>query len=220
MQTAEGLRRPESGLCFGSRFLGGDGIRLLEILPGTSFERVRNRKNFWLAWLVDICSEHVDNRQAVFVENADGSLDASFFDMGHMFGGPNADQAKHFRTSRYLDPRIYPEVTSEEPLDFRSAVSALDTDKLWHKVQAIPADWSRTSALDCFVRCLQTLSDQRLVQNVLETILDAHRRGAERESGDHRWEHNVPGSVLRAGVQGAELEWFRTGTLVHYPACA
>jgi hypothetical protein len=120
MQTPAGRLRPDSGLCFGSRFLGGDGIRLLEILPGTSFERVRDRKNFWLAWLIDICAEHVDNRQAVFVEDSDGSLDPSFFDMGHLFGGPKADQAKHFRASRYLDPRIYPEVTSEVLLGFQA----------------------------------------------------------------------------------------------------
>jgi hypothetical protein len=35
MQTPKGRLRPDSGLCFGSRFLGGDGIRLLEVLPRT-----------------------------------------------------------------------------------------------------------------------------------------------------------------------------------------
>src|ERR1039457_415092 len=35
MQTPEGRLRPASGLCFGSRFLGAEGTRLLEILPGS-----------------------------------------------------------------------------------------------------------------------------------------------------------------------------------------
>ena len=42
MQTPEGRLRPASGLCFGSRFLAENGQRLLEILPRSSFERVRN----------------------------------------------------------------------------------------------------------------------------------------------------------------------------------
>jgi hypothetical protein len=43
MQAQHGRLRPNSGLCFGSRFLGGNGIRVLEILSETSFKRVRNR---------------------------------------------------------------------------------------------------------------------------------------------------------------------------------
>lgn len=48
-QDMDGLGRPKAGLCFGSRFLGGDGIRLLEIIPGSSFSRVRNQDSFCLA---------------------------------------------------------------------------------------------------------------------------------------------------------------------------
>ena len=69
MQTPEGRLRPDPGLCFGSRFLGDSGMRLLEILPSTSFKRVRNLKNFWLAWMIDICAHHADNRQALFHED-------------------------------------------------------------------------------------------------------------------------------------------------------
>lgn len=208
MQTPVGRLRPASGLCFGSRFMGGDGVRLLEILPGTGFERVRNRASFWLAWLIDICAEHVDNRQAVFVENAEGSLDAFFVDQGHLFGGPKADQVKQFRVSSYLDPRIYPEVSSEKLLDFQRVVGALDTDKLCQTVEALPAGWGRISALDRFARCLQRLSDARLVQNVLETALDTHR---ERTKGK---------SVLRSGIQGARRERIRATEHFPYFACA
>src|SRR5208337_4281241 len=66
MQTPEGRLRPTAGLCFGSRFMVGDGKRLIEFLPRSSFRRVRNRTSFWLAWLIDVCAEHTDNRQAIF----------------------------------------------------------------------------------------------------------------------------------------------------------
>jgi putative nucleotidyltransferase with HDIG domain len=64
MQTPDGRLRPDSGICFGSRFLGGEGIRLLEILPGTSLKQVHNHEDFWLAWLIDSLAEHRDTDTA------------------------------------------------------------------------------------------------------------------------------------------------------------
>ena len=63
MQTPEGQLRPEPGMCFGSRYLGEDSTRLFEVLPGNSFRRVRNLQDFWLAWMIDICAGHTDNRR-------------------------------------------------------------------------------------------------------------------------------------------------------------
>src|ERR1700744_2040821 len=48
--------RPESGLCIGSRYLGNPEEPCPNgNLPTLSFDRVRNRSSFWLAWLIDIC---------------------------------------------------------------------------------------------------------------------------------------------------------------------
>ncbi len=203
MQTPEGRLRPASGLCFGSRFLGGDGIRLLEILPGTSFQRVRNRASFWLAWLIDICAGHVDNRQALFVEDAQGWLNAFFVDNGHLFGGPKADLHQGFFASRYLDPRIYPDVCSEQLLDFQRVVRALDAEKLWQRVQALPDDWKTASALDGFTQCLNRLSTACLLQNVLDTMVDAQQRANGFERREYQFGPKPPTSVLRSGVQAA-----------------
>src|ERR1700679_3063217 len=49
-QTPEGRLRPASGLCFGSLFLGQDDKRLLEILPASMFDLIRNQTSFGLAW--------------------------------------------------------------------------------------------------------------------------------------------------------------------------
>jgi hypothetical protein len=72
------------GLMLRLAFLGRGG--LFEILPGSSIKLVGNQVSFWMAWLIEICGEHVDNRQAIFEEDADGSLDAYFVDHGHLFG--------------------------------------------------------------------------------------------------------------------------------------
>jgi hypothetical protein len=216
LQTPEGRLRPEAGLCFGSLYLGGDGQRLIEFLPRASFVRVRNRASFWLAWLVDICAGHTDNRQAIFVESAGGWLDACFVDHGHFFGGPNADQSKNFRASAYLDSRIYQKLTAQDALGLLDVIQSLDSDRLWQQANAIPDSWRHTSALYGFRSALERLSRPLLLQNVLNTIIDAHERTTEiqsRELGNGR-QPQLP--VLCPAVHGAGFERYRPGDF----ACA
>jgi hypothetical protein len=199
--------------------LGGDGIRLLEILPGTSYKRVRNHENFWLAWLIDICAEHVDNRQAIFLDDGTGWLDAFFVDMGHLFGGPNGVHRKHFRASRYLDPRIYQSVTSAKIEELLKVVQYLDVDGLWRQVHALPDDWKTELALNSFAQCLNRLSNDNLLQNIVETIVDAQQRENGSEYSERRRGYSsVP--VLRPGIQATELEQICVANRYDHPACA
>ena len=195
--------RPASGLCFGSRFVEGNGRRLFEVLPGSMFKRVRNLVSFWQAWLIDVCAEHVDNRQAVFVEDADGRLDAYFIDHGHLFSGAGAGSNRHFRASCYLDRRIYGQTPSEALLNFQNVLQAVDADRLRQRIEAIPAEWRQASALEGFERCLQRLATPSLVQHLLETIVDDLERRTETQSGVVGSERNPPSAVLRPGLQGA-----------------
>jgi hypothetical protein len=203
MQTELGSLRPASGLCFGSRLMGQDGGRILEILPSSAFRRVRNQSDFLLAWLIDICADHIDNRQAVFVEEAEGWLEAYFIDHGHLFGGPAGDLNRNFRASRYLDPRIYPAVSFEALPKFKNLVQALDVDKLRQRTKAIPNEWSDASAWERFDRCLQRLKMDSLVQNVFETIADDLERRKETESGNLGSERKPSSAILRLGPQVA-----------------
>jgi hypothetical protein len=214
MQTPEGRLRPVSGLCFGSRYLGESGKRIFEILPSSSFSQIRNKTGFWLAWLIDICAEHGDNRQAIFVEDADGWLDSYFVDYGHLFGGPNADQKKHFHASRYLDPRIYVEVTLQTLHEIKNVIQTLNADSLRQEIEAIPTEWKHMSALDGFERCIQRLSEPSLVQNILDTMVDAIERRSESENPGNERKH--PSEVLRFGVWGAGAGQ----SLVYHSACA
>ncbi|MFZ1086649.1 MAG: hypothetical protein WAN35_16930 [Terracidiphilus sp.] len=206
IQTPEGRLRPNSGLCFGSRFLGGNGIHLLEILPGASFKRVRSHKNFWLAWLVDICAEHSDNRQAIFLEDGTGWLNAFFVDHGHLFGGPKGELRLNFRASRYLDPRIYQSVSLRQLLIFQSIVSHLDVDQLWRQVQTLPDDWKAASVLSSFMECLNRLSNVELLQNIVDTMVNAQQQTNEYEKSKRQTRRKPLELVLCPGVQGAGLE--------------
>jgi len=46
MNGPEGSFRPESGLCFGTRFLSDQYPRVFEFLPRASFSRIRSRWKF------------------------------------------------------------------------------------------------------------------------------------------------------------------------------
>jgi hypothetical protein len=205
IQTPEGRLRPDSGLCFGSRFLGGEGKRLQEILPGSSFKQVSNHQDFWLAWLIDICAGHADNRQAIFRETAQGGLDAFFFDNGHLFGGPNGELQPHFRASRYLDYRMYQNVSSKYLQDLPKAAAALDADKLWKRAGALPEQWKATSALKAFEQCLQRISTPILVQDIIETMIDADDRNYGTESSESQDGRKRRVAILFPGIQATGL---------------
>ena len=146
MQTARGQVRPDSGLCFGSRYLGSNGERLYEVLPGSSLTKVHNRASFWLAWAVDVCAMHMDNRQAVFVSQPTGQLRAYFVDHGHLFGSTTNVRRNYMLASRYLDARIYPSLTTREVNHLLNQVCAIPVDELWKKSQTLPEEWRTVQA--------------------------------------------------------------------------
>jgi hypothetical protein len=220
MQTPEGRLRPDSGLCFGSRFLGGDGIRLLEILPGTSFKRIRNQVSFWLAWLVDICAEHTDNRQAIFVEDSARGLEAHFVDHGHLFGGPKGEQSLRFKASRYLDPRIYPHVSSQEVAQVQKTAHLLDVEQLRRQMLRLPDDWKTESAFSKFETCLCRLSNSKLVQNIVETMIEAQQQYNEREKRTRPTGWNATATVLCPGIQARGIGRGLVANRASHVACA
>jgi hypothetical protein len=220
MQTPEGRLRPSTGMCFGSRFLGGDRVRLLEVLPGTSLSRVYNRPSFWLAWLVDICAGHADNRQAIFRENGIGRLDAFFIDHGHLFGGPKGEQRKHFIASRYLDPRIYQGLPSSQISFVHKLARCLDVDKLWRRVQTLPDDWKAESALAGFAGCLERLSTSRLMEEVVTTMVDAQLQFNDHERTTQQLEQQPSIRFLLPGVQVAEQDKRRGAICGGHSSCA
>lgn len=158
-------QRPASGVYFGSRFRGGGGRRLLEILPGDGYHQVINHESFWRAWVIDICARHADHRQAVFAKLEAGQFEAIFIDHSHMFGGPAGDQEPDFLTSRYLDRRIYrnPPDPAQEAL---SLTHELDPDRLWATIRTLPTDWKTPSALQSIEVFLHRVADPRILERI------------------------------------------------------
>lgn len=206
METPTGFLRPTPGLCFGSRFLGDEGMRLFEILPGSYFSRVENAADFWLAWLLDIAAEHADHRQAIFREERNGWLGAVFIDHGHMFGGPKAEHHGPFGTSRYLDLRIYPHITEPLMVKLSKTRGRLDADGLWRRMQALPDDWKTDSALQSFATCLDRLASARFVESVLDTMAESHGFQAGYGESDLHCGQRPRAPILRAPIPAAGQE--------------
>jgi len=220
MQTDEGTVRPQAGLCFGTLFLGTEEGRLLELLPGASYKRIRNHQSFWMAWLLDICAQHTDNRQALFLRDEDGWLNAWFVDQGHLFGGPKGGQRAHFIASRYLDPRIYQGVSFDQIQSFRQTALSLDADRLWQRIQKLPEGWKTASALDSFALCLDKLSTPSVLQDALESMVDAQRRANGSEYSGLQHQQKPPVAVLRPGVSAAGMEHGFGPRRASHPVCA
>lgn len=175
--------------------------RLFEVLSGSSHLRIRNRSSFWLAWIIDVCANHADNRQAIFIQDDDRSHKAFFVDHGHLFGGPSGGVHKGFVASRYLDPHIYDDLPLFELSHFKRVVSNFHADTLWRMVHGLPDDWKTVSGLGCIARALERLSNPKLLDSVVDTLVDAHRRfncRGPREIDDIQGSIN---EVLHFGVQ-------------------
>ena len=199
-RSEEGPIRPESGLCFGSRFLGGEGGEILQVIPATMFNRIANRENFWLSWLVDICAFHTDNRQAIFRKNAKGDLEVFFIDHGHMFGGPDGKMRPHFFVSHYLDQRLYQSLSSKCRSSLLSIPPKIDLERLWRRVDAIPKAWRNVTAIRTFFQCLDGLSNSGFLKAALEEATRAHRQN-NYHNDNFSGKSRIPlATILRTGI--------------------
>jgi len=203
IEGAKGLLRPEAGICFGSHYLGSNGRKLYEILPGTYFARVLNRAGFWLAWLVDICAGHTDNRQGIFEEGADGHLTAYFIDHGHMFSGPTGDQRPRVVASRYMDPRVYSGTPPGFLLALPKVIDKLNVEQLWDKAQMLPREWRCDSAVRNFSQALARLSNSRFLQTALDGMMESYSRACDHGKSVPQSDRILPFSVLCPGLPQA-----------------
>ena len=190
----------EPGLAFGSLFLGGSGIKLLEILPESSLSRIENRASFWLAWLIDLCGRHADNRQVVFQVRNSRRLRAVYIDHGHCLGGPGGDAKTHLWRCCYLDRRVYMPLQSEESTALFSVVRTLDADRIWGRVSLIPPEWSTASGVRAFADCLNLLADLKLIESLADSLKRAVIHGRDCEQIRHQTIRESATRVFRSGL--------------------
>jgi hypothetical protein len=118
-ETPFGNSPIESGLHFGSEFLGGgDTGDVYEWLPNGLSSRVINLDDFLGIQILDVWANHCDHRQALFtVAEGNASFCAVFIDNGHLFGGPGWELVSRRGESLGVDRRFHTSIQSEEAID-------------------------------------------------------------------------------------------------------
>jgi len=203
LETPAGPLMPDAEICFGSRYLGGRDVRIWEIMPHSSFSRIVNISDFYLAWLLDICASHTDNRQAIFEDHLDG-IRAVFVDHDHMFSGPDGRSGQpEYRASAYADVRIYERGSRDCLVSNSKTVLNISVDKLWRKSQQLPIEWLTDAALRNFRECLNMLADAKAVQSIVELIAGFPEKKGQREFLTEQRTGVDPDWLLRAGIPGA-----------------
>lgn len=188
-ETPEGRRRPCAGYCFGSRFVGLSNTTLFEILPARSFDRIKNRVDFWTAWAIDVFCGHSDNRQAIFAQDDRGQMEAYFMDHGHLFGGAFGVTSPNFRASRYLDGRVYALESSDLVESIGQMIGKIDMSELFALAASLPEGWCTEQALANLDSFSRRISDAVLMQNAIRFLLNT----VERTEASHERERDEAG---------------------------
>lgn len=160
------------GFAFAALFLGSNPNPIYEILAGGCFSRLRERANFWKAWLLDVLCDHTDNRQAIFVESDALWLDAFFIDHGHILGGARGAHQAHFRASRYLDARVYPEPDAELARELERMCNSIDPQALRRAAAHLPNAWSTPSTERSLENFLDRLQNQLLIRATIRFLME------------------------------------------------
>lgn len=203
-----GTRRPETGKAFGSQYVQAGGDRVTQILAGSSLSRVERGEEFWLAWLLDVCAQHADHRQALFVEGKSRRLSSIFIDHGQMFGGPAGACDPRFRASRFLDSRLYPAPSEDLKELLLQRMAAIRCDLLRQRAEALPAEWCTVSGMRRLNDCLGRIERPSLLANMLDTLFSdcaKQSRAAGTEGGFPVQRESLTGAQERDGMGGQSL---------------
>ena len=147
-ETESGRVRPTPGLQFASRRVGQAESSVFEVLPGAWYSRVKNRDEFWGALAIDVWAEHIDARQALFLQEPGTELlSAIFIDHGHMFGGPNGAQTVRVRPCLHPNLQAYLADSLTDRLQpWIDRIEKLETADAQQIYNALPAEWRSNEA--------------------------------------------------------------------------
>jgi hypothetical protein len=143
-ETHSGYRAIESGLHFGSEFLGDEKTgQVYEWLPNAFCSRVANSKDYLGISIFDVWTNHCDHRQALYTtEDGNASFLTVFVDNGHLFGGPEWNRKSRQGESLSLDKRFHSNECSAEVAE--RWIARFETEcssSLFKIIQLVPRFW-------------------------------------------------------------------------------
>lgn len=143
-QTQYTLRaHSKCGLHFASRFQTANyGCRAYYRLPREYVQRIANRTDFIGAFVFDLWANSTDAREAIFMEQEDGTFRASFIDHGHLFGGPSWQFDHGTRNILHPEFIVYASQSRPELIQFWvQRIHELVNSVLSSVLLKVPAGW-------------------------------------------------------------------------------
>jgi hypothetical protein len=143
IETSTGSVRPEAGVQYATRLVGGSRGHMIEILPSEMYPRIRNRSDFWGAYVADVWTERFEPRQAVFTRGSGPSdLTAVFIDHGCSIAGLVSKHRAPLTSCLYPDRRIYIESQMIDDLhDWIERIQRLGRTAVLQAQSCLPSDW-------------------------------------------------------------------------------
>lgn len=139
------LTRPTPGLHFGSAFVEAlPGGETYQLVPASWHPRLVNAGDFSGMLLLDLWANHLDNRQALFVQiPRTRQLKAVFIDHGQMFG-PTSSLRMRIGKARFLDTRVYSASGTAGLLShWQKRMSTVSATTISYLMDAVPRSWKR-----------------------------------------------------------------------------
>jgi hypothetical protein len=173
-ETPQGRRRPESGIHFGSMFVGQpEGLyRPTDYISRSRIRSIRNRDAFLGMYILDIWANHQDNRQALLTNLDAHESEIRFIDHGHMFAGPHWRFSERPGLASHLERSVYsdlwsPYETAGWVFRFENAVPAA----LSRAVSLLPTWWYSGNVDLLHYTLMQRLAD-------LAELIERERTGS------------------------------------------
>jgi hypothetical protein len=157
-EPGTGVPLPSPGMYFAEQALGQDFAETVyEMLPGNWLNRISNRDDFFGMLVLDVWTNRVGKRKAVFVPSQDRSLiTAAFIENGEMFGGFWGSEEQRPGTALYTDGRVYAHSDLKQACNrWLRKITAVDEALLIRLGGSIPAEWNVPGALEQIVSKLQ-----------------------------------------------------------------
>jgi hypothetical protein len=162
-ETPSGASSIESGLHFGSEFLGSDETgQAYEWLPKGLSRRVANLEDFLGVYIFDVWTNHCDHRQSIFITgDANASFRAVFIDNGHLCGGPEWKLVSRRGECLSLDRRFQATGFPEQAIEaWISRLESLSSTSIFNVIPRIPRFWysgNIDNVVDSLIRRLSLL---------------------------------------------------------------
>jgi hypothetical protein len=144
-ETRDGVRRPQAGLHYGSRFIGEtEGLNQpTEYISRSRTQTINNRSAFLGMYILDVWANQQDNRQAILLSDSHGPGSEVFFiDHGFMFGGPEWIFSERPGCACHLEGSIYSQLWHQDIVaDWISHFEKVIPEALSSALSLIPSQW-------------------------------------------------------------------------------